>query len=669
MNPRPALLLALTLSLPACGPAAGTTTDAGIPGNHDGSPAIAGLASLTITPTSPTLTVTGTTPATQVFTATGKFTDGHTADVSLQVDWTIDDVGLAEFTADKLTSNVSRGGKSFINASAATAIASTSLTLVLDESTTDPTSTNLPANPASLFTGTADPTRAPQVVYPADGTLVPPNLGKLEIHFTPGAPANTLFQVDFDNDILHVAVFTRCTTVGMGCVYQPTESVWTWIAESNRGGAPVAISVKGTGDTGGGFGASTPVKLSFAFDDIQGGIYYWTTSGATGIMRFDFASTTQTAPESFLAGGSSAVDSVSCVGCHALSRDGSKLVAEVEGRFDGRDVLLDVTHNLPLVPFPTPQKSIFEAWNPSGTQYVGVCGPDGCSTSDDLLLIDGTSGMLLSTIPIGATGAANAADHPDWSPDGNSIVYTQIGATPDSLQRMYRGAIGMVQQSANGWGAPVILVPSVDGKNHYYPSFSPDNSEIVFCESTCASGTTGTDCDADSDPTAHLWMMPPHAGATPFQLTRANTGGITDGTTTSLTNSFPRWSPFVFQRTTDASTKLEWLTFSSTRNLGLRPPPFGGNEESATGAQVWMVAIDPQAAATGADPSYPRLLPAVPGPHDVQSHRSVDDGGPADREPPGSSLIDATSRRGEGSRHHRRGWVGLLSCSPSNTSL
>ena len=63
-----------------------------------------------------------------------------------------------------------------------------------------------------------------------------------------------------------------------------------------------------------------------------------------------------------------------CVGCHALSRDGSKLVAEAGGQNDGRLLLLDVAKNALLVPFGQPEKSVFESRAPGGDEYVGVYG-------------------------------------------------------------------------------------------------------------------------------------------------------------------------------------------------------------------------------------------------------------------------------------------------------
>jgi len=44
----------------------------------------------------------------------------------------------------------------------------------------------LPANPASLFAGPSSPSRSPQIVYPSDGVMMPPNVGRIDVHFLPG---------------------------------------------------------------------------------------------------------------------------------------------------------------------------------------------------------------------------------------------------------------------------------------------------------------------------------------------------------------------------------------------------------------------------------------------------------------------------------------------------
>src|SRR5204862_6023454 len=99
--------------------------------------------------------------------------------------------------------------------------------------------------------------------------------------------------------------------------------MWYWIAEINRGGLLLQVAIKGTDDAGSAVGVSGTQTLRFSKDDIKGGLYY-TTSNGSGIMRFDLASTTPTAVQ-FLGTG---LTNGTCVGCHAVSRDGRKVVAE-----------------------------------------------------------------------------------------------------------------------------------------------------------------------------------------------------------------------------------------------------------------------------------------------------------------------------------------------------
>ncbi|HXU72710.1 MAG TPA: hypothetical protein VN947_25485 [Polyangia bacterium] len=572
-------------------------------GHGGGGGSIDGLVSITVAPADQTLIIDGSTAATSAYTATGTFKDGHTADITSQVSFSLTAVGLGTFAGAAFTSNTDHGGFTQVNAVAGQLAGTTSLTLQMKQRYSDPGSMGLPADPGSQFGGTDTPSLAAQLVYPNDGVLVPPNLGKLEIHWKPAA-GTSLFALSFNNAATDVTVYTVCTNpTGGGCIYTPDPLVWHWIAESNRGATPVHVTIRATDGQGGGVGTSNAVAVSFSYDDINGGLYYWTTSGSTGIMRFDFASTTQTTATQFigtqLTGGT-------CVGCHALSRDGAKVVAEAGGQNDGRLLLLDVATQMPMVAFGSTPKSIFESWDPAAARYVGVYGDTG-ATDFGLMLFNGSNGAFLGDIA-GTGTMANPADHPDWSLDGNHIAYVKVG-TPGTNQRMWSGAIEMIS-APDGmmWGAPQELVPSTPGKNHYYPSFAPDGSFVVYDESTCPAGkNTDGSCNADTDATATLWAVGTGMGAAPIDLAKCNAGGIADGNTTALTNSFPRWSPFVFQRTAETSaSRLMWLTFSSTRNYGLHPipPSAAPGGESPVGTLLWMVAVDPDQIAAGADGCY-----------------------------------------------------------------
>jgi hypothetical protein len=558
-----------------------------------GRPPIQGLTALEIEPANATLVIDGMQQAVQPYQAIGVFSDGHREDVSERVAFLVGDSTLGSFSNGTFMSTVTHGGLTNVTATAGSVLGTTGLTLMIRQRVEDPSS---PAGASTKFGGTDDAARAPSVVYPPDGVLVPPNLGKLEVHFLPGA-GNTLFELAFANAVTDIRVFLRCTqpTAG-GCIYLPDATMWKWLSDTNRGAGAIRVSVRGTDDSGAAVGQSASVAFTVAMDAIQGGLYYWTTSNGTAIMRFDFASDKQTVAEKFvgteLTGGK-------CVGCHALSRDGTKLVAEAGGQDDGRLLLLDVAKSQPMVPFGTTAKSTFESWEPSGNQFVGVYGDSG-ATDYNLMIFNGNTGMVESSIA-GTGSAANPADHPDWAPDGQHIAYVKVGR-PNTLQKMGAGAIWKVDRTGAGWMPPVELVPRLDGKNRYYPAYSPDSQFLVFNESTCNAGAVGgVECNADSDPSARLWAVMAKPGASPVELVRANGGSE------PLTNSFPKWSPFVFQRTGEAGSRLMWLTFSSSRKMGLRNPPPSPvpDGELPVGTLIWMAAVDPDQIGNGLDGSFP----------------------------------------------------------------
>ncbi|MFT3840676.1 MAG: hypothetical protein QM723_27045 [Myxococcaceae bacterium] len=604
---RTLLILTTALLLGACkcgdgGGGSGGGSGAGGGSGNTGGGSPQGLVSLTVAPANATLTVHGSTAATQPYTAKGHFMDGHDADVTASTTFTLADPTLGTFHAANFTSSVSRGGTTQVRGTSGSVSGSTNVTVVLQQVVKDPGSPNLPMDPGSKFGG---PTTgaAPDLVYPSDGTLFPPNLGRLEVHFMPGA-GNTLFELHFQNTVTDVVVYLQCTNMlAGGCIYTPDATVWSYVAETNRGGAAVQLTVRGTDANGTAVGTSTPINLLFSQDDINGGLYYWTTSSGTAIMRYDFASTTQTAATQFIGtqftGGT-------CVGCHALSPDGTKLVAEAGGQNDGRVLLMDVGHSMPLTAFPAAGKSIFESWAPDGSKYVGVYGDNG-ATNWNLLLFDGNTGAPLSPADIPGTGTQqHPADHPSWSSDGLKIVFTHVGS-PQTMQRPFNGSIQMVTTSdGTTWSTPVELAAAVAGKNRYYPAFAPDDSFVLFDESTCNNpGTNDKSCDADTDNSALLMAVKTAAGSPVVPLAKANAPGKMDNGNTNVTDSFPKWSPFVFQRSAELGSRLMWVTFSSTRRYGLRAPVVTNGDESANGTLLWMAAIDPDKIASGADPSFP----------------------------------------------------------------
>ena len=560
------------------------------------------LKSLSLSPENPQLLTDGTTPATQAFTLTAHYTDGTSADVSSQALFQVDNDHVGAFTGATFTS-ATYGGSADVNAQMGGMGVGTLLTVKVQRVYNDPGAT-VPSNPSAPFTGPQVTTGAvvPDVVYPNDGVLLPPNLSKLELHFLPGT-GNTLFELSFSNPVTDLKVYTRCTSTAGGCVYMPDTTVWRWLSETNRGGTPVQIGLRGVKDATAGaqVGVSSTIAMSFAPDDVNGALYYWTTTGDKGIMRFAFGSKDTTATN--FAG--TAFTGGTCVGCHALSRDGTKMVAEAGGQNDGRLLMMNVGTTTTMNSFGSAAKSIFESWNPDGSKFVGVYG-DNNATDYNLHIQSGTTGAI--ELNISGTGdSTHPADHPDWSPTGDKIVYTRVGSK-NTLQKMGLGAIQVVQLNGGTWSSATTLVPQANSKNHYYPSFAPDGKFIVYDESTCPAGTAaGTyvkDCNADTDPSAKLYALSTAAaGGAPIALAKINAPGKGDGGNTNLTNSYPKWSPFINKGAATGS-RLMWITFASTRKFGLKTPPAGG-DENPSGTWLWMAAIDPDKVAQGLDPSYP----------------------------------------------------------------
>ncbi len=644
----------------------------GVGGNKDGgsdggSNPIAGLKSITVAPAMVTLTLSGATAVTQAYTAQGTFADGKTSDITGKVAWSVGDITLGSFNGATFTSVTDHGGSSAILATAGSIVGQATINIVLQQNYPDPGSANLPADPESAFGGAASTTDnvVPRLVYPNDNVLLPPNLGQLEFHFTPGGDGsatspNTLFELSFENAITDVKLYLRCPTapaytdaastpavlsVKYGCIYTTDPTLWNWIATTNRGGDPVTVTVRGTTDTGGAVGSSSSVHISFSYDDIQGALYYWEigndspcvdakgNGGPTGpgcggndttaIVRFDFAGT-DPAGTTFITPNTTGATGGTCVGCHALSRDGTALVAEAGGQGDGRALLWNVATSMPTVPFGQADRTFFESWSADGTQYVGVnnfsddpsqdgtaggnsCTGNGANCDLNVRIYDGLTGKFVADVP-GTSLNDLPADHPDWSPDGNSIAYTLVGKQggnyPNTLQQGYAGSIYFVTRSGAGWSTPTAVVTSPDDHtSFYYPAYSPDNSFLVFDRAQCAAGgAADSNCWFDTAPTSRLFAALPQPSAAPVELVNANKPGPLDASA-NITNSYPKWSPFVFQRTGEFGSKLMWLTFASKRSFGLRAQPYV-NSRGADGEILWMSGVDPQQIGGGADGSF-----------------------------------------------------------------
>jgi len=497
-------------------------------------------------------------------------------------------------------------------------------------------------NPGSGTT-CSDPATDPTLVYPPDGVLLPPNMNVIGVHFMPGQN-NAFFEIDFENSTTDVRLETQCNPVTNtrgtdtgGCDFQLDPTDWMYVAMHNKGGDPVTVTVRGMPTDQSCVAGSNSREINFAEQDLNGGIYYWQSvtqggvAGKTGgIFRKDFGNP-DTTPEPFLTPGSLN----KCVGCHFVSRDGLKMTFGDDDA-DSDDELGD----LKAYVYDITTRTAGGTQVPPGYQsFIGAnhdfffaTDGKGQSATPEMLQFNGNTGAAATTTSFSSVSALSGlrATHVDTSRDGSKVYFTAAtvitGITSAAGNynlkhdlHVMAGSIWQADVTAGGSGAtitnPAAIITSASAdENNYYPAISPDGSTLIFNRAT---GTTLAEHDSYNNPKATLMAMVVPSG-TPIALANAN---LHD----TLTNSWPRWSPFV---QTYKGKRLVWVTFSSTRDYGLRvqnenltpatfncyPPvspedPSGDHakpfDANCTQPQIWMAAVDLDTIASGGDGSFP----------------------------------------------------------------
>jgi hypothetical protein len=462
-----------------------------------------------------------------------------------------------------------------------------------------------------------------KIVYPPDSALLPPNLGTLSVQWVPYGAPFIRFEVDLTQSAQspttdwHIVTACRAQTADPqdagsgGCEIAVDPTSWSQIAAANRGGAPVAITVRGTTDGACASTSEDTIHVSFAEEDLLGTYFYWRSE--PGLLGGSGQVWGQTFGDVDAGSGQNLTSPTFgepvCAGCHSPSRDGTRMLVYPAddtdpdyGGLAGSYVDLTAWPAGAAVPLASDQAPGFTAIAPGAASYVTSNGLPCRATSastcpantsvafpsavpvNALSLWDGQNGTFMGAVPLGAAGTRPTM--PDFSVDGTSLVYvepTAVGSWDGSQRNdddhVFGGSLYEVPYMGNGaFGSPVALIAS-HGENNYYPSFSPDApaSLVLFdrapLDTTVATmtGCTGVPpkatCPNDSyaNPAARLMVVANAAGAIPVDLQAAN--GSSTAIAAALSNSFPRFAPFVQNY---KGKTLLWITFSSTRDYGLR---------------------------------------------------------------------------------------------------
>jgi WD40 repeat protein len=581
--------LVLVLALVGCGP--DNRTDNKPDGGGGGPPT---LTSIDITPATVSLTTTsGGAAAAQQFVATAHYSDGTTADVSASVGWSLSDPGVGTVANGAFAGSATRGGVATVYAGDASVMGKATVTVkyVAARVSTDDGST-APANAPTLFGGADDPTLAPQLAYPLDGAKVPHNLGLLEVQWKKPAAAADLFEVSLTADTLDFKLYTNTLLANGGRLsLKPDE--WMSIADSVQGGA-VKVQVRAVASANPAkVGSSVVATMTVGKMDVSGGIYYWSPAGAgqTGVVvRESFGDTSGT-PQQFYAPS----NGTRCVGCHVITRDGTKMAVTYDGGNGAAAVVSVPALNMVLAESTT-QKWNFGSYSPDGGRMVAA--------GAGIVKVVDTSGgpqngKTLQTIATGQ--GADYGTHPDWSADGSKIVYVQVAAPQgQSDWNFSQGSIVVVSDVGMGmFGNPKTIVASQNGQNNYYPSFSPDGKWVLFNRSADVAYNAGS---------AETYVVSVDGSIGPIPLGNANS------TQQTVHNSWPRWNPFVVHEPTG---DIMYLTYSSVRDYGIE---IVQASLPSLQPQIWMAAFDPAKAAMGVDPSSTAFWMPF---QDVKSHNHI----------------------------------------------
>ena len=489
-----------------------------------------------------------------------------------------------------------------------------------------------------------------KLVYPLDGILLPPNMNVLEVQWAPpttGSP--TEYEVDFENAVTDVRVDTLCSAVpdvrgapSRGCGLTLPQAAWTDIANANRDGNPLAVTVRATIDGSCVTTSPQTVRISFSKDDLAGGIYYWQSAtyggvgGKTGgIYSHDFGTFDPT-PTPFYVDNTSGT----CVGCHNVSRDGIRMSLAYDDP-DGDDEFGDEHGAVLDIPTKTKLGAGTTFGNYPGFQTFThdhakmIASTYKTNANAGFAVFDANLITLLttSTLPTGMQGTQQ-----DLSKDDGALVFVVpasgaiAGNNEGDIHMTNGGALytSSFTSSTNVFGTPQAFLKPTGSQTFYYPSFSPTVDSASTC-TTCGGWVIFNEADDSSSANnlndsfynrrARVKIMhyPAMTSDAPLDLGAVN---VADG----FSNSWPRWSPFV---SSFHGHNILWITFSSNRDYGLhlsnkgfdncyppegpsydQPQPLskqGVTYQDCAQPQIWMAAVDIDADRTldTSDRSFP----------------------------------------------------------------
>jgi hypothetical protein len=404
------------------------------------------------------------------------------------------------------------------------------------------------------------------------------------------------------------------------------QSVWDRVTASNGGpGDPLKVTLSRYDSATMTAAASVSMAWTIAPASLRGAIYYWTASKAPlsdgGVESIGHI--TRMAPGT----GAQPVqlNSGKCMGCHAVSADGTTLVAAIDDpasapatppyvlgwqapNYTRPWAVFDVSQPSPTAGYQSKQYGADIAVTPDGTFTVwGAPTNTDAGGSKVLSLSNTKTGALVTNSGLDALLGPLAGDvlsMPAFSSDGTMLAAVRSPSSGDNVLPNNPKAIVYVDYASGtqSFGSTLNTVvsssdPALVTKESAlaYPSFTPDNKYVAFHAGTFATGCQNG-CDDTTQDDGQLYIAPVSGGGA------IRLAAIDDPPSTSDRNASvePTFDP-------TAAGGYSWVVFTSMRAWGNMGWPVGSGEDVTKTEnfkrRLWVAAVDTSIGTI--DPSHP----------------------------------------------------------------
>ncbi len=452
-----------------------------------------------------------------------------------------------------------------------------------------------------------DPTLT-SLLYPYDQTVFALGLQSPLFMWTALNAATDVYRLHVEQAGYKYDYYSAAAAPGKLAIPQ---DAWDRITSSNMGD-PMVVSLFRYDATAKKAYSSVSVGFTIVPESLRGAIYYWTASranmGQGNITRIYPG--VGAVPETMVQG--------KCVGCHAVSADGSTMVLDVDDKL--------------TAPTAAPYQQGFgdtRAWAsyalPAGTQTLQTTkyGAGPALTPDGKYVVFGNSatpaGSKNFSLALTATGdviptsglddivfgSANVnLMMPSFSLDGTMLAAVEGGGNlienviPDSKRIVYMNFDASVPKFDPVLHEVVNTSQFAAGNQGLgYPAFTPDNEFIAYHTGQYSTGChpkaadeVAAPCGDESRDSGEIWISSV-AGGTPIRLTTLNDPPAAKDHNAGRE---PMFCPV-------KRGGYSWMVFTSMRDWGNELAVAGPNTNAKR--RLWVAAIDGDIKT--ADPSHP----------------------------------------------------------------